>query len=1817
SSAPTTTDDPANVNETTTTTTSAPQSNGTSVPQNNGTSSPQSNNGTTSPQSSNVTSAPQSSNVTSAPQSNGGGAPPSPSQSNTTQGTTTSPSPSSNNNTGGGTSGNSTQGNSGGSNNSPSSPSPSSAGGSGGSSSEPAASTPVTVAYVSNLTTPANNIPLLYSSQYSSWYSYSIIATESYQFPAFILPFVKNTTSSSNSYTLGRLQVGWSASFGVVSIGGVSCSSYEGSASSGAQFTNSFGPTGACGSLLRCVDNSPYHWNLNGGQGGNNISSFLETATLEVGASFYANSAQLCTDASFYAVLTTSKPIYTAGAYSSYIVLVGNTSTSSNNNVSSIGASVNTTSATSAVESISTNQTLWNGSLPIQLTRSVQTIVLQKSIASKAATVQLVSFLSSVQAAPLNNINTPSPLLLSNTSSALAAECTVHDVSSYSMQLLPSGTFLSYKHDCDTVYYDTTLTTVPGLQNACDADTDCLGFTTYLQNVSGNFIERPYCMLRAGSSDSGFSYPRMAYLKRDSSSTTCSVITQHSGTLQIWIEQTCSKDTSVDVYINGFYERSCGTRSHAFASAVGGTSAACGTFNLCFSGQTYPQAKVEVIPSTTYAVESTSSNCTGALHVLFVQTSVDSVEVADQRPRYTPPTDLATNFSTRFSESRTVALVTAVSTAIRVYVRNTASAALAVMQTAYGCVENRTCPSYYIAFESTPVTTSGVASATQRQLCGGNKMFPGGYEGLDNQCDASYYCGGALTVNTSTNTLSAFSAATWLSITVDAATMYSSTTATLCKTFQSTLYLSPSNATTDEPSGFVLKAADSVFRALIAAPLVDASTVMSNANIAALSFTNETTISLTHLEDITVGPLEAMSVHYLEWSQLSPTNLSTNASMACVFDWISTTAATCTIVVPHGANHLKLSVEQSTFDLDGAAVTVTFNKQAAHSDRLEASSTTSCGGLSGTFSGRSPLHGACGVYLDCFNQYLYVDDQLMTSSPIISITISVPQAASSGQPCTATAVMLAEFEYRNVTKDETCDFWCTSDRWCVAYSKLCDGVIDCSDEADETLCGSFSIADTDARFNDTNATVVNDTGYLSCVRLAIGAGGSFFAHDLDSSICYLYALNTSKVMALNADAYLLTVNGTTLYRKTGSPYSRCTSANTCNANGDVVTLSGACQCFCYEGYYGPQCEMKLLMTDYGGVVIMFDVVTLDASGVTISDLKLQMVWALESLTSNTYTCDTIARDPNNSNVTLVYCHPSGTTTSDFSLFENSVTGTSKFNWKMTGEYPKAKKVELFSVPVFAEVPTCSLGTNVSCNMTSDVGIKNVVIAWKQTGNPQLSISIAQSSTTRRRLGGATTSTTFSCTKESTVIVTEQEGPNCGTFSCMLPVDATGVESLVATINTTVGSGTPQCSPAVTSVSYSSLLTITSVSTPDSISNVNESFEPFLISGVVLIILSVIVFAFSVTMCYLDGRHVRKLTYHVHSAGFTELNTMLRTTFLKMGYYEQMDVFVRKERLSVAMLVIGVNLLIAGVFLVLYYATGSGFTSSSSILVEQYVSSSCSSSTTSSVAFSAFTIPGASSSSCLQRQVIGSTSAALYASGNCYVDDNGNVMAKLRTGTSSALCAAAPFVTVPSGSCVAVGTVAASLNGSSYASVMCGDAASIALRVADFTDLTTSSTTSDTILSESLSDAKRQPWSNSSLVETIDGTTVYPFTGVYAGFSYSPTSSMDSTLESSSSASPFEGDSTRDRLLVMVPEETFTAPTTENYHPITSAMEETWWRQYSALSGSAVELGPQDGDLPLGRTYNKWNTTSETSGSDAGALSAHYFDIQNSSLDMGS
>ena len=1476
---------------------------------------------------------------------------------------------------------------------------------------------------------------------------------------------------------------------------------------------------------------------------------------------------------------------------------------------------------------------------------------------------QLVMFASPLRTGPTTSVSLvrsllvgsdeTEPLVLSQDGFS-TTHCEIADATSFTASLISDTTDLSdmYGFDCFN-----TFAYVESAHQFCIADEFCIGYTTAQVGPD----ESVQCLVYAGSDSDDYAYTtRILYLRPSQESLSCTATMNESGTVQIFVQQTMLADSEVYIYDGDSFLVACGV-TDPFIGRRFGSVGACGSWYLCYEGPFYALSTITVIADEGLA----AGGCDTALGVVFNVSEFDARSIERPPPLVLPPSLLPANVAKNFPLQTSV--FTRAANSASFYVRNVVRMLLSVNQTGYHCDRATTCPESQVTLTAYEVYTNDFVDL---QTCGGSTGFYGDDAGEANQCANAKYCDsptqltdffqesgstyynqggsagssswssagsgtgsgnsnpsglnqGSLVAGSGAGIGTGYSVgySGWITVEIDINSVLQRSTR--CSYFSATLMASPwlddINATSPQASnvypnheGFVLRTeTPGLFRNLLALP------INSSDDPAALAGLPEADVVFEQsLSDVFENYEVYLADNLTANSTTLRTSMSPNISFACVMDWITEPYGFCRIPVPSGSNYANVKIAQTYFTPSTNIMSVKYFSSASASVPARS---TRCGGNIG-FSTLGSEDGACYVLETCDSGFIYEDDALIATAPLTMLELRVPQGIEGTLPCIFSFAAVVDFEYRNVTAPTDCEFLCKADRACIDSTSICDGVLDCSDSADEKFCFGWIPIENASVFDTTFATIFNDSLINSnddCKRLAIQQGSTVYALARNSSLCIVYNAANSTTYLQNPLPYLVSNFSqdfiTFAYLSDISLYSHITSFGFCNNRGtvsNVTTTQGTWRSLCVcdsTVYTGTNCQTLISLSTVGPLFVyltptaLTDAPTLSGglSGLMASLPSLYVTCGAFFFVNGLYgsQCDITGSSGELVQIRDTLSRTDAVDNLNFALSDDPSSPISDVvRLSFLTSTPQAVPCDPVSHQCTLGVPTAVAGMSVAYG--SDAS---------GTGH-DLAIRVRSPASSRR--SGAPADVNVTCVVGVNMAQTYYKG--CLQSNCVLQLNGTIADLIVPSVPTAVDTTSPCYSPP--SVSVTSSVAFPPLQTSVVINTVGD-YRGILAAGLIVLIVAAGVLVFSIILRIVDIVVVNDIVSKIQNHN-SRLKFFLTETFRRVGHYGSRQRMFKTERISVGLAVVSSNVLIAGIFLLIFYATSSSYTSNTSIVLEEYRDAGCAASVVAPVPSRIARLDPGTSRNCIQREVAGAESSSIYAAGYCTnAAGGGKPFVHIQFGTSAHQCSRAAPVIFASGSCVPITSIYPDATTATYMLLTCATIGSSNQRFEAVENVTNAAAILSSSITPSILDTKfRQHWDDKSLVLSS------------SRYKYRRFSTNQLSLTTSKSSCRFEsfelpldvtGVRSSERLVVQTMA-SFDVVTSPFVIPELDLLETSLGKTFLKISDAQREaVASRNGDYPVGFTYNFFNKSNELAGAGAGTLAARYYGVRGSFVDIGS
>ncbi len=1089
-----------------------------------------------------------------------------------------------------------------------------------------------------------------------------------------------------------------------------------------------------------------------------------------------------------------------------------------------------------------------------------------------------------------------------------------------------------------------------------------------------------------------------------------------------------------------------------------------------------------------------------------------------------------------------------------------------------------------------------------------------------------------------------------------------------CRFFQGVLYASSRRNDTDTDelasiNGFVLRESPGKFRALLM-PLAGTLVTRFFTNKSAANSSREggefpPFIRLAaDLANSVLSPGDPRDIYLTE--ALTPAQLQPWASFGCVMDWISTDVAACSIPVPRGANYMTLLVAQTNF----AQQTLTVELRASNMTKLQS---VECGGALG-FSGLFSTSNRCDLFLRCSSGFLQDD--------AAEVRLIVPAEVGNSKRCAAAFVATADFQFINVTAPRgRCPFSCASDRKCINMTAVCDEVADCRDGADETPCNDWRLLEVGFYIHPGASpfTKVHQTqNYRECRNIAVANMTTMFAITKNQSLCIVYGSSDARNYIMTPTP-ILEDTSVLLYARKAGAYPRCSSETTCNGNGAVVetAFSGRilCTCTCHDGWTGSSCSQKLTLSTTGPVFVVVRAASTPPS-ITTQMLEVGLIdaFARDIVSEVSVSCspyfshrsgvNEITTAENNGTLYfLTRCDLHSIDAEAIAEFEAGVISAAALKAiRESMETLDVVEIGLSTQPL-ARQSTCREGASSSesasvCDLGGSVAVKALRVTLGSTSgmrNVSLEIVTESGIETRRR---RSQSTIVAACDSSSGLVNNLLPSGCIASTCGVQLGGESVSSvrLITRLDTSSTDSNfvedPCAAPIDLKVDAD--IDVPPVASVDVINTVAD-FSPFFIAGVLFLALSPVLIIAGMMML---KQHKKIMQQQLASRAptFTSIvpgdasssasgtpkpsdNSVFNSSpsdeqgKTKTGPLESLvhhactareylssNRILRHEKWSAVLLVAAVNLLVIGIFLVLYFQNSRGRHSNVEAFFEVYRTGECSDSVTAPLFTRLVRVKASSAMDCVQREAVGDASNSIFASAYCTTNttsDNSTRSAltvHVKLALSAGECESQPYVAFPAGSCLPISALLKLLSfDTSYIKINCGSAQDVQMRF-DYASVASSIPDLETTRPEKVI---REEYLPTSIITTSDqGGFRYPV--VESRTIFQMTTGKPNRFNAIRSARELFGPISSTRFLFQHPLETFLDPGTDLVE--TTAIERSV--KIDNISNAQLRYSPRDADLPVGFVYNNFMGVNELSGMQAGAGASRYYAISNTPADIG-
>ncbi len=1060
------------------------------------------------------------------------------------------------------------------------------------------------------------------------------------------------------------------------------------------------------------------------------------------------------------------------------------------------------------------------------------------------------------------------------------------------------------------------------------------------------------------------------------------------------------------------------------------------------------------------------------------------------------------------------------------------------------------------------------------------------------------------------------------------------------------------------PTGFPLREAPSVaggrlqFRPLLLAPLG------TNVTSASASVYGLPVSPLPHLADQFAASDDPLEAFLVNWSAAVNVSLPLQlpVDLACVMDSLEDTAS-CAIPIPPGANYVTLTVAQTFMSKNSIAV------QLVGEASKTAIWTRRCGASQG-FGGLPSRDGKCQMFQQCYVGTLRLTEAQLARNGGRNAThlrLRVPQAVGTGDLCPYAFAAVAKFVAKplpaNATPALTSQtLFCDSGFSSVDVLSVCDNVLDCPDGADEALCYVWHPVEWDTvlwepipltrnattSYNVSIATAVS-YGLSECRSRAVSLGSSVFALSSNRSWCILYHPSFVENFVKQPGSFNFTdTHGFTLYAMLPDgplSYPRCSEQLSCSGHGVVLPHSvplqtedsvagNACRCFCDASFTGDDCSVQLDLAFVGSIIVAAPLL----NGATEANFSaddvgvyIAAVTADEAFVS--VSCSPVQLVSLDRRGHLLFsCEAAAYAASDLLAFREVVRDKS-VPMKLSSLLGVAVEVFESSVTV-ARLHNCSFGDaggtcflrpRSNLSVLSAVLITTVAssrldgvlrVSFFEDASRQGRTEMALAAESSLCSAGPDGNTAFSLDSSGCIVTTCRMDSRAILGAKASSVSQLGLDfSALASAGGAALSADPCFQPPVVDASYAPL--IPELEAVASVVNTAATFSPYLVGGFVAVITAVFLTLAGVAFKLLDVRRSAAAA-HVDACEVSQLRRMLISTLLRMGYYHDSERPVKPERLSLAAAVYALVFIVAGIFLVLYFYTSTGYNSNVEVLIETYRSSLCNMSSFAPTPTQLVRVAATSSRECVEREVAGmSFGSAIFVSAFC--EDPASAMVK--AGFSVAECQTKKYLAISTAgsACLPVGLLLSSaVNDTGYFSVWCAPVSSVARRMS--AALAATPGASQTMTDSSYVRPLRPAWHQAHQPPAPYFT--HP-RHQFKRFQRATSATSRSRLEAVANATTIIGSANTNRLIALVNPDTFDDPVEPFTFPSIDDAAAAFSKDMSApLDEFVRSLGPANGDYPVGFMYNGYKPRNRVWEQTVGPESARYFGVQGTVFDIG-
>ena len=696
----------------------------------------------------------------------------------------------------------------------------------------------------------------------------------------------------------------------------------------------------------------------------------------------------------------------------------------------------------------------------------------------------------------------------------------------------------------------------------------------------------------------------------------------------------------------------------------------------------------------------------------------------------------------------------------------------------------------------------------------------------------------------------------------------------------------------------------------------------------------------------------------------------------------------------------------------------------------------------------------------------------------------------------------------NTTKSNCRTFWCKSSLVCLDNaSRVCDGVSDCSDGADETSalcshalscdsatisfenlcdgiadcwrlaqdesCFDWSLVASDAALPSSNmalsaafTSVDSGMSTLTCIKLALVFQSNLIGVNFTTGTCIVFRQEDASAMQYSASVVPVKVSGSaglTFLGNTVSTWVGCFDDVACSGNGRVVDRV-TCTCACNAGYYGAGCDSSLDITKWNLMAKLSD----DAMKVVSTFFMLllkQFVKENGASASSLSASNEYYFILSNTTQPLppIYLMPvlRSPTKTDLSVLYQAIET----------QYPVFLRTFMMDSAIFANGPLQMMKHASPCDMNSLTG----TFSCQLDGSPLVGVTIVTLYVDHALPNMSLDIVTADSAVPHRLTLQRQNAANypyklrLNPLSCEQNkhfVDLSEFQSVVA-INgsfTSPVQTTGDCAfrwserPVLFPVIQSPQVVWQNTRVLTSAGN----YIPFLASGVVLLVLAAALCVVAVATLYMDLTHFSNAVQTSSIAETQEhakvdanaaegLLRLLHQALTTMSFYSSRTPNARIKSISRLSAVCTFNVAVIGIFLVVYYATSDSYSSSHAALIEFFHTSEVDKSFFSPLPLAVAYIDPSDGRACNERATVGTAPLQkLFASAVCDNSPSGGLFVRIRTGTSSTNCNSKAPSILPNEMVLRALDFVERANVGDYVKITCGTVESVKRRYEYFT-----------------------------------------------------------------------------------------------------------------------------------------------------------------------